>query len=200
MPKPDLNMTVVILAGGKGSRLGGIDKGLIELNDKPLIEHLINRLQMQSPNIIISANRNLENYHQLGFPVYQDDIDDYAGPLAGILKALKHCPTEWLMTVPADSPFIPVDLVERLSQKQHNNKIVIAHDGEQLQPTFSLIHKSLAASLQQFLQQGDRKMRVWMQQQTHDIVDFSDKANAFININTEDDLSYAEQHFTEFMA
>jgi len=200
MPKPTINLTAVILAGGKGSRLGGIDKGLVKLKDKPLIEHLINRIRPQSPNIIISANRNLESYRQFGFPVYQDDIDDYAGPLAGILKALKKSPTEWLMTVPADSPFIPDDLAERLATKSSGNKVVVAHDGKRLQPTFSLIHQSQASSLEQFLQGGERKAQVWMLQQSHDSVDFSDKANAFININTEEELNYAEQHFTEFMA
>lgn len=200
MPKATINITVVILAGGKGSRLGGIDKGLVKLRDKPLIEHLISRIRPQNPNIIISANRNLETYRQFGFPVYPDDIDDYAGPLAGILKALKKCPTEWLMTVPADSPFIPDDLAERLVTKSEGNKVVMVHDGKRLQPTFSLIHKTLATALEQFLQGGERKAQVWMQQQPYDIVDFSDKANAFININTEEELYYAEQHFTEFMA
>lgn len=200
MPKPTINMSAVILAGGKGSRFNGIDKGLMQLKDKALIGHLINRIQPQVPNIIISANRNLEKYRQFGFPVYQDDIDDYAGPLAGILKALEKCNTEWLMTVPADCPFIPDDLAERLAKKSKGNKVVMVHDGKRLQPTFSLLHHSQITSLEQFLQRGERKTRVWMQQQPHDVVDFSDKVNAFININTEEELFYAEQHFTEFMA
>lgn len=200
MSKPTSNITAVILAGGKGSRLGGLDKGLVKLRDKPLVEHLIKRIQPQCANIIISANRNLESYRQFGFPVYQDDLEDYAGPLAGILKALKECPTEWLMTIPADSPFIPNDLAVRLTKKSKNNNVVMTHDGDRLQPTFSLIHKSLITSLEQFLQLGERKAQIWMQQQPHDIVDFSDKAKAFSNINTEADLHYAEQHFTEFMA
>lgn len=200
MPKIDSNITIAILAGGKGSRLGGVDKGLLELHATPLIEHLINRIKQQNPNIIISANRNLERYRQFGFPVYSDDIDDYAGPLAGILKALKNCPTEWLMTLPADSPFIPSDLTIRLASKIEAHKIVMAHDGKRLQPTFSLIHQSLITSLEQFLQQGERKAQRWMQQQPHTIVDFSDKANAFININTEAELADAELHFSEFMA
>jgi molybdopterin-guanine dinucleotide biosynthesis protein A len=194
-----LDITAVILAGGQGSRLSGQDKGLVKLNKIPLVQHLINRIQPQVAGIIISANRNLNIYSDLGFSVYEDDIADFAGPLAGILKALQQCRSEWLLTVPADSPFIPRDLVARLSQNIQGNKIVMVHDGERLQPTFALIHKSLAASLERFLQQGERKTRVWMQQQTHSIVDFSDEAHAFININTEDELNNAEKHFNAFM-
>jgi molybdopterin-guanine dinucleotide biosynthesis protein A len=200
MPTNTQNITAVILAGGQGSRLGGLDKGLVELRKVPLVKHLIGRIQPQVSEIIISANRNLKNYSVYGFPVYEDDIDGYAGPLAGILKALQHCENEWLQIVPADSPFIPHDLVQRLSENTEGNKIVIPHDGKYLHPTFALIHKSLASSLESFLQQGERKARVWMQQQIHSIVDFSDQADAFININTEDELKHAEQHFVALMA
>jgi len=180
MPTNTQNITAVILAGGQGSRLGGLDKGLIKLNKIPLIQHLINRIQPQVSEIIISANRNLETYANLGFSVYEDGISDFAGPLAGILKALQQNKSEWLLTVPADSPFIPKNLAQHLSENIENNKVVIAHDGKQLQPTFALIHKSMESSLNKFLQQGERKARVWMQQQPHAIVDFSDQANDFI--------------------
>jgi len=192
-------MTAVILAGGQGSRLAGLDKGLVELNKIPLVQHLIERIQVQVSEIVISANRNIETYEKFGFSVYEDDINDFAGPLAGILKALQQCQSEWLLAVPADSPFIPRDLALRLSQNIQDNKIAIPHDGKYLQPTFALIHKSLAASLEHFLQQGERKARVWMQQQAHTIVDFSDQEHAFININTEDELIDAEKHFKEYM-
>lgn len=200
MPTKTQNITAVILAGGQGSRLGGLDKGLVKLNKVPLVKHLIDRIQPQVSDIIISANRNLKSYSDFGFPVYEDDVADYAGPLAGILKALQQSKNEWLLTVPADSPFVPSDLAQRLSENIKDNKVVIPHDGKHLHPTFALIHKSLASSLESFLQQGERKARVWMQQQTHVIVDFSDQADAFININTEDELKYAEQHFDAFMA
>ncbi len=199
MPINLQNITAVILAGGQGSRLGGVDKGLLELNKIPLVQHLINRVQPQVSAIIISANRNIKRYADLGFPVYEDEISDFAGPLAGILKSLQQCKSEWLLTVPADSPFVPEDLALRLSQNVQDSKVVMAHDGEYLQPTFALIHKSLILSLEEFLQQGERKARVWMQQQPHNIVDFSDEANAFININTEDELKNAEKHFQAFM-
>jgi len=200
MPTTTQKITAVILAGGQGSRLGGLDKGLVELNKVPLVKHLIDRVKPQVADIMISANRNLKNYADFGYPVYEDDVAGFAGPLAGILKALQQCESEWLLIVPADSPFIPNDLAQRLFQNIEGNKVVIPHDGKYLHPTFALIHKSLAASLKDFLQQGERKARVWMQQQTHTIVDFSEQEKAFININTDDELKSAEQHFEEFMA
>lgn len=197
--KKTSNITAVILAGGQGSRFTGVDKGLIELNKIPLIKHIVNRVQPQIEKIIISANRNIEAYERFSFSVYEDDITDFAGPLAGILKALQHSQTEWLLSVPADSPFLPDDLVQRLMNNIQDNKIAMPHDGKYLQPTFALIHKSMAPSLKAFLAKGGRKTRVWMQQQPHIIVDFSDQANAFFNINTEDDLKYAEKHLKDFM-
>ena len=142
---------------------------------------------------------SIDAYKELGFPVYEDNVSGYAGPLAGILMALQKCQSEWLLCVPSDSPFIPTNLVEDLSKNIESSKILIPHDGKNLHPTFALIHKSLTSSLEQFLQQGERKARVWMEQQEHKIVDFSKNANAFININTEDELKNAEQHFDEYM-
>ena len=202
MPTTTQNITAVILAGGKGSRLGGSDKGLVKLHGQPLVQHVIKRIQPQVDSvdsIFISANRNIDHYERLGFPVFKDDIDDYAGPLAGILKALQQCKTDWLLTVPADSPFIPLDLVVRLSEKTADAKVVIPDDGKHLHPTFALIHVSLAESLKSYLLQGERKARHWMQQQPHNIVDFSDQADAFMNINTEEELEKAEKHFQTFM-
>ena len=193
------DIKAVILAGGQGSRLGGLDKGLLEVNKRPLIQHVIDRIQPQVSNIMISANRNIGTYSNFGFEVYEDDIPDFAGPLAGILKALLHCQNEWLLVVPSDSPFIPDNLAQRLSENIEDNKISIPHDGKYLHPTFALVHSSLTSSLKEFLQQGERKARVWMQQQEHTIVDFSEQADAFININTEHELKNAEQHFKETM-
>ena len=199
MPINSQDINAVILAGGQGSRLGGLDKGLLELNKRPLIQHVIDRIQPQVSNIIISANRHIDAYSKFEFNVYEDDIPDFAGPLAGILKALEQSQNEWLLIVPSDSPFIPDNLVQRLSENIENTKVAIPHDGKYLHPTFALIHKNLMPSLKEFLQQGERKARVWMQQQEHTIVDFSDQADAFININTEDDLKNAEKHSKETM-
>jgi len=192
---PDI--TAVILAGGRGTRLEGLDKGLVKLKNKPLVQHLIERIQPQVAQIMISANRNIKNYEKFGLPVFKDNSSDFAGPLAGILKALQESHTEWILSVPADSPFIPANLVSRLNENIKDNKIVIPDDGKYLHPTFALIHKSLASSLEDFLQQGERKARVWMQQQKHTIVDFSDQADAFININTLAELQHAEHHLSK---
>ena len=199
MPTDTHNITALILAGGQGSRFGGVDKGLAELNEIPLVQHLINRIQPQVEEIIISANRNLKAYEQFGFPVYEDELTGFAGPLAGILIGLQQCQSEWLLIVPADSPFIPTNIAQQLINNIQSNKIAIPHDGKHLQPTFALIHKSMETSLKQFLEKGKRKTRAWMQQQPHIIVDFSDQTNAFININTEDELKNAEKHFDAFM-
>lgn len=199
MPISRQQITAVILAGGKGSRLDNADKGLVTLNNIPLVQHLINRVKPQVNEIIISANRNIETYSNLGFAVFKDDINGFAGPLGGILKALQQSQNDWLLVVPADSPFIPDDLALRLMQNIQDNKIAIPHDGKYLHPTFALIHKDLATSLEDFLQQGERKARVWMQQQAHTIIDFSDQPDAFMNINTADELKNAEQHFKETM-
>jgi molybdopterin-guanine dinucleotide biosynthesis protein A len=200
MPTMTQNITAVILAGGKGSRFGGVDKGLVELNNLPLVQHLVNRILPQVSDIIISANRNIDSYKKLGFPVYEDEIGDYAGPLAGILKALQQAKTEWLLIVPADSPFIPNDLASRLTENIDEAKIAIPHDGQYLHPTFALIHTSLKDSLKNYLEKGERKARTWMQQQDHIIVDFSDQPDAFMNINTDEELKNAEKHFQSFMA
>ncbi len=199
MTKSREQITAVILAGGKGSRLAHADKGLVTLDNIPLVQHLINRIKPQVNEIIISANRNIETYSSLGLTVFKDDMDGFAGPLAGILKALQQSKTDWLLVTPADSPFIPTDLALRLMQNSGENKVVIPHDGKYLHPTSALIHKSLIASLEAFLQQGERKARVWMQQQTHAVVDFSDQPDAFMNINTQEDLENAEKHFKEIM-
>ena len=205
MSIPKDNISAVILAGGRGSRFGGADKGLIKLLNKPLIEYVINNIKPQVKNIMISANRNLETYQQYGYEVYPDESDDFAGPLAGILKALQQVQNEWLVTVPADGPFIPTNLIHLLVENDNENiikdkLIVIPHDGEHLQPTFALLHKSLLPSLLDFLNKGERKTRVWMLQQPHLIVDFSKQADAFININSSDDLALAEKHLNKVMS
>lgn len=189
------NITAAILSGGQGSRFSGADKGLVVLHGQQLIEHVIERLTSQVSHILISANRNITLYQEKGYKVLEDEISGFAGPLAGILTALNHCQTEWLLVVPADCPFVPRNLAERLHQLTTKSKLVIAHDGERLQPAFALIHKSLLASLETFLQQGERKMRLWMKQHNSVTADFSDQPAAFMNINTESELKIAEDNF-----
>ncbi len=202
MSVPAQDITAVILSGGRGSRLGGVDKGLVELQNKALIEHVIHRIQPQVGHIMISANRNRTSYEKFGFPVFPDQVvnEDWAGPLAGILTALQHCPTPWLQVVPADSPFIATDLVARLGNNMGEQRLAVPDDGHYLQSTFSLLHRDLAATLQQFLQAGEHKAQLWIKQQPHVVVDFSNQVESFININTPEELEKAEKHFSAFMA
>ncbi len=179
------NVTAVILAGGEGRRMGGIDKGLVELDGKPLIEHVIARLQPQVSSLIISANRNIEHYQKYGYPVITDQINNQ-GPLGGILSALQQCKNDWLLTMPCDSPYPPQDLRLRIHQtaNQTTSLLFTAHDGQHSQPLFSMIHRSLINSLQTFLASNEKKVTLWLKQEGTIDVDFSDQPMAFININT----------------
>ena len=190
-------ITALILAGGRGQRLGGQDKGLVEVQQQPLIAYVIQAIQAEVAHIIISANRNQDRYAEFGYPVYSDSLSGYMGPLAGILTGLQQCTTPWLLVLPADTPRLPQRLISRLWQAVQNQpcQIAIAAEGDYLQPTFAIINVLLRDSLQQYLQNGGRKTQQWMQQQTHCRVDFSDQADAFMNINTEAELAIAQQQF-----
>ena len=188
---PDKNqITAVILSGGRGQRMAGEDKGWVELNDEPFIEHTLKRLQQQTNKIMISANRSLERYQQLGINVVTDQHSDFPGPLAGIYAALVHIETDWLLTVPCDTPLFPSELLQRfvseLSDKP--NLIAVASDGKYLQPVFCLIHRSLSGSLKDFLDKGNHKTGLWIRQQNPLQVVFDDNEFQFTNINTPDEL------------
>ncbi len=179
------DVTAVILAGGEGSRMGGVDKGLLELEQQPLIEHVIARLAPQLSRIIISANRNIDRYQSYGYPLISDQLKG-RGPLAGILSARQQCPSEWLLSVPCDTPCLPSNLISRICDKMEQAPALLytAHDGQQLQPLFSMIHRNLTTSLADFLSSGKRKVTLWLKQQATVHVDFSDQPHAFFNINT----------------
>ncbi|MCU7801620.1 MAG: molybdenum cofactor guanylyltransferase [Candidatus Thiodiazotropha sp. (ex Lucinoma annulata)] len=180
------NITAVILAGGRGSRMGGEDKGLIELNGKPLITHIIAAIEPQVAQILINANRNLVRYQQLGYPVFADSLADYQGPLAGFLTAMQTLLTADMVTLPCDGPLLPEDLVERLvrARDSEDAEIAVAHDGERLQPVYALIPKHLSTSLQRYLDNGDRKIDLWYKKHRVAYADFSDLPRTFVNINT----------------
>ncbi|WP_070971475.1 molybdenum cofactor guanylyltransferase MobA [Vibrio sonorensis] len=178
----------VILAGGRASRMNGIDKGLVELNGKPLIEHVLSRLATQTDRIFINANRNADIYGQYG-EVFADNISDYPGPLGGIHAALNYCDSDWVGFVPCDSPFISLDLVQRFSQQATDElDILVAHDGEYQQPVFTLYHKRVLAKLTAFLERGDRKIILLYKECRTHYVDFSDDKPCFINLNTLQEL------------
>ena len=195
------NITAVILAGGKGRRLEGQDKGLVVYQDKPLIQHVIERIQPQVANIVINANRNQEEYKRFGFPVISDEMSDFQGPLAGFATAMKLVTTDFIVTLPCDGPSLPLDLVARmlfeLNKSPQNsgstsvdtfNTIAVAHDGTRMQPVHALIPVALIDSLGTFLTNGDRKIDRWYAEHELLLVDFSDQANAFFNINKKEQL------------
>ena len=194
-PPASTNLAAHILAGGRATRMQGEDKGLLTLNGKPLLEHVLERILSQVDTIYISVNRQPQHYQTYGWPVISDSLEGFLGPLAGIHAAMQACQCEWLLTVPVDCPFIPKDLLQRLSQAviTSNRPLAVVHDGKELQPTFCLLHQSLTGSLQTYLQQGGRKTGEWLRQQEPALADYVDNPDAFININTPEDLAQAEQ-------
>jgi len=181
------NVTAVILAGGKGRRLGGQDKGLVKYKGKMLIEHVLERIEPQVNGILINANRNQQSYQQYGFPVINDELSDFQGPLAGFATAMKIVKTDYIVTLPCDGPKLPLDLVSRMIEalKDNSQNIAVAHNGDRLQPVYALIPVILIDSLEAFLKNGDRKIDLWYAEHKMVIVDFSDQAQSFFNINTE---------------
>ena len=184
-------ITGIILSGGRGSRMGGIDKGFAELDGQPFIEWVIKCLKPQVDNLIISANREVERYTQYGYPVIRDTQSDYAGPLSGIASALFHARTRLAMIVPCDMPYLPADLVKRMFNKldQEQADICLADDGTHLHPIVCLMKTELLEQLVNDLGAGERKATFWMKQQNYVTEDFSDCAADFRNINTEEELA-----------
>lgn len=189
------DITALILAGGEARRMGGTDKGLIKLNNKPLIEYVIDSLQSQVDNIIINANRSHEEYAKYGLDVVTDTQEGFQGPLAGMLTGLKHCKTDYLLCVPCDSPFCPGDVAARLykSLEDNNSDIAVAFDGERIHPVFNLLKKELFASLEVFLANGQRKIDRWFEQHKFTHCDYSDMPQAFLNINSPEELNEIEK-------
>ncbi len=180
------HITGVILAGGQGRRMGGEDKGLIELKGRPLVEYLLNNLALQTRTVIINANRNQDHYQRYGVPVIEDQLGNYQGPLAGFAAALQHVDTDWIMTVPCDGPVIVPDMAQRLlgALDKEGAEMAVAYDGQRMQPVHALIPVKLLPSLQAFLAEGGRKIDIWYAQHKVALADFSDVADMFRNINT----------------
>jgi molybdopterin-guanine dinucleotide biosynthesis protein A len=182
-------ITGAILAGGRGSRMGGIDKGLAPLGDKPLIEHILAALGPQVTHLLINANRNIDRYAEYGHPVVKDRLDGHQGPLAGFAALLGACEDDWLVTVPCDTPHIPADLVQRMwsARVDAGAEIAIAHDGRRMQPAHALLPRRLLSDLEAFLDSGERKIDRWYARHAIVEVDFSDQPDAFLNLNRPED-------------
>ena len=198
-------ITGLILAGGRGSRMGGSDKGLQNFHGLPLALQTLMRLQLQSlplQEVLINANRNLAAYESLGVPVWPDSIDGFAGPLAGFQTGLERCETPLLLTVPCDTPLFPLDLVERLAAALDAQDADLAMaaapeaDGAvRTQPVFCLLKTDLLESLVKFTQGGGRKIDAWTAHHRCAIVPFdlpSDNPQAFANANTLAELQQLE--------
>ncbi|AVO40034.1 molybdenum cofactor guanylyltransferase MobA [Simplicispira suum] len=192
------DITGLVLAGGRGSRMGGVDKGLQAFRGVPLALHTLLRLQVQVGTVMINANRNLAAYESFGVPVWPDTDSDYAGPLSGFLTGLERCETPWLLTVPCDTPLFPHDLVRRLADAAEREQADIAmaaapemgDDGSmrvRAQPVFCLLRVDLLESLVHFTQAGRRKIDAWTGQHHCALVPFDtpgDDPSAFFNANT----------------
>jgi len=187
-------ITAVILAGGRATRMDGQDKGLLELNNKALIQHVIERIAPQTHTILISANRNLSGYQKLGYPVVSDEKQGYLGPLAGISAAMQQCTTNYLLVVPCDTPFLPDNLATLMLRQlqQDNADVCLAHDGQRLQQLIALISCTLKSRLNQSIASGHLKVERWMLEQKHTTAQFTE-TDRFLNINSRDELVLAEK-------
>ena len=194
------NITGCILAGGRASRMGGVDKGLQMFRGQTLVQHAIKRLQPQVSQLLINANRNPTDYAMTGLKVIADTELADNGPLSGFLTGLQHCDTEWVVTVPCDSPFFPLNLVDRLSAAATQQQALIAmaqtprlpDNSWELQPVFCLMHRSLIHSLKDYLASGQRKISDWAFQQGSvamcPIAATETEQFAFMNVNTLQEL------------
>jgi len=182
--------------------MGGVDKGLQLLRGRPMVQHALERLRPQVGPMLVNANRNLPVYEALGVPVVPDALPDFGGPLTGFLAGLERCTTPWLVTVPCDTPFFPVDLVARLGAAAQAQQAEVAmasgmEDGaERTQPVFCLLRATLLPSLREFIQAGGRKIDAWTARHRTAIVCFGASAEStfpFVNVNTLDQLHQLEQ-------
>ena len=175
----------LVLAGGLARRMGGIDKGLVVLAGKPMIEHVLAGLAPQVGRVLINANRNLEQYGGYGYEVVSDTLQGYLGPLAGALSALEVIDTEFLLTVPCDSPLVAPDLAGRMyaALRLGQADLAVAHDGRRQQPVFLLLKRGLAADLEAYLASGERKIDRWFARHRVAEADLSDRPDSFINVN-----------------
>lgn len=184
-------ISAVILAGGQGRRMGGVDKGLVPLQGRPMVERVLERLRPQVDEVLINANQNLDRYRAIGVPVFSDDIGGFAGPLAGLHAGLGHASHPLVVTAPCDSPFLPEDLVTRLADalEARGADLAVAHTFEQAHPVFCLCRREVLPHLEAFLSAGGRKIDRWYETLRVVEVRFDDQEAAFRNINTPEELS-----------
>ena len=200
---PRSNITGVILAGGQATRMGGQDKGLLNLGGEPLVAHAVRRLSPQVGPLLVNANRNIERYRQYATQIVRDGADEalaagYLGPLAGMLAAIDAASTRYILTVPCDSPLLIPNYAARMYRvlRQHNAQLCVASDGKRLQPVFALIGTDLRDDLHAFLAAGERKIDRWYARHTTVTANFDDAPQMFRNINTPQELVALEAELT----
>ena len=198
LPYPRDAVTGVVLAGGRGSRMGGVDKGLVEVAGRAMVEHVLAALGPQAGAMAINANRSVDRYARYGHRVIRDRLDGYQGPLAGMASALAAAETELVLVVPCDSPLVAPVLGPRLHAAlgARNANVAVAHDGERMHPVFVLLRRSALAGLEDFLARGERKIDRWFAEENTEVVDFSDLPDMFLNVNRDADRARLETRLT----
>ena len=181
----------IVLAGGQGRRMGGVDKGLQPFRGKPMAQWAIERLAPQVDELIVNANQNAAAYARFGYRVVPDQLGGFSGPLAGLHAGMKAAAHELVVTVPCDSPFLAADLVSRLRSFLKENDLAVARTGDQAHPVFALVRKRVLGNLEAFLASGGRKIDLWYAGLKVTEVAFDDEADAFRNINTLEELKNA---------
>lgn len=187
--------TGVVLAGGLARRMNKQDKGLIIYNNRPLVSYALEALSIVAEPVYINANRNLSEYRQFGYQVISDQTDSFDGPLAGVYSAMIHSKTDNLIVMPCDSPLIKAShLTKLLTALQGDIEIAVAYDGKRMHPVFLALKTSLQASLNKYLIDGNRKIDLWLKQHRLVLVDFTESAEVFLNINTQTELDALASH------
>ncbi|WP_367026454.1 molybdenum cofactor guanylyltransferase MobA [Methylococcus sp. ANG] len=194
MKYPSPKITGCVLAGGRGSRMGGRDKGLVPFRGRPLVVYALDALRAVAGQVVVSANRSREIYAGFGCPVIADASGEFEGPLTGLLSAMAWADTEFVLTVPCDTPLVTGCMLKRLAEEQAASDcdIAVAHDGERLHPVFLIARRSLLADLQAFLASGERKVEAWLARHRTHRTDYSDVPELFANANSLEELKVLE--------
>lgn len=187
------DISIVVLAGGRAERMQNRNKGLLELAGKPLIVHVLDRLKLakQQPEagrIVISANNDLDSYRRLGYPVVEDSLPGQLGPLCGMYSAMLYLNTEWLLTVPCDMPLLPADYIQRMTHHDDTAMAYVAFAGERQHSSCCLLHQSLQTDLLEYLEQQQLAVYRFLKVQQAQLIDFTDEAAGFTNVNTPEQL------------
>lgn len=194
--RPDkIEITGVVLAGGRGSRMNGKDKGLVIFRGKPMVNYALEALKSVTGQILISANRNIDIYAAYGYPVIKDQSGNFDGPLAGLHSALSYANTSYVMTIPCDSPFVNHMVLTRMLDAMNigSSSISTIHDGNRLQSAFIIVHRQLIVDLDKYLSDGGRKVETWLKRHHLALADMSDFPELFVNINTTGELTQLER-------